>query len=74
MHQAIHQVGFVQPVEVQQGLAAVLRPGASGVHPRAAVLPLQRHGLLGETAADHRAQLLLRGRGETQLPLPDENL
>lgn len=74
MHQAVYQVRHVQPVAVQQGPTAVLWPGAGGVHARAALLPLQRHGLLGETSTDHSPQLLLRGRRETQLPFPNEDL
>lgn len=59
---------------MQQGSAQVFRPRPGRLHSRAALLPLHGHGLRGAPKADHRAQLLLRERGETQLPHTDEDL
>lgn len=74
LHQGLVTLGPLQQAQVPQGAAALLRPRARRVHPPAALLPVQRHGLLGAPAPDRGARLLLRGRGEAQLPDSDEGL
>lgn len=60
--------GALQPPQVPQGPAPVLRPRAGRVHLPHALLLLPRPGVRRAPPADHPAQLLLRGQGEAQLP------
>lgn len=64
----------LQPPQVPQGPAPVLRPRAQRVHLPHALLLLPGPGVRRAPPADHPAQLLLRGQGEAQLPGPAQRV
>lgn len=74
MYQAFRQIGPVQPFPLQQGPAPIFWPRAPWIHAWAALLSLQRYGMLGETTPDHRPWLLIRDARKTQLSDADEEL
>lgn len=58
----------LQPAEMPQSPAPVLRPRAQRVHLPPPLLLLQGPGLRRAPAANHRPLLLLRGQAQAQLP------
>lgn len=74
VYQDFRQIRPVQPFPLQQGSAPIFWPCAPWIHAWAALLSLQRYGMLWEKTPDHCAWLFIRNARKTQLPDADEEL